>query len=384
MKQRFVLMFAFFTFLLIVVGAYVYSSKNTLKAIPTTTETSKNLNSLSEQNVKISWDIQVVAQGLEVPWDIAISPQDELFITERPGQVKILTKDGKLINIANLRQVSSNSESGLTGIALHPNFNNNNFLYLYYSYQKGNSTFNRVSRFTFQDNTLSDEQIILNNLPGGPIHNGGRLRFGPDQKLWILTGDAGFESLAQNLNSLGGKVLRLNDDGTIPSDNPIKGSAIYSYGHRNPQGIDWYNGNLFISEHGSQAFDEINLIEPNKNYGWPIVKRCFSDDPKFVNPILCSEQTTWAPSGLAFIETDIEELKNSLFFAGLRGQLLERAVIEGRNVQSRETILKDTYGRLRAVTADDKGNVYISTSNRDGRGIPQQGDDKILKVSPKF
>lgn len=313
---------------------------------------------------KSEWKIEEVATNLEVPWDMALAPGGDIFITERPGRVKILTK-GKVELVANLTQVTSVTESGLTGIALDPDFSQNNFIYLYYSYSQGGEILNRVSRFTYQE-TLTNEQIILDKLPGGSIHNGGRIRFGPDGKLWILTGDGGKPELAQSRQSLGGKVLRIDDNKPI----------IYSLGHRNPQGIGFHpvTGEPVITEHGASGYDEINLIKQNGNFGWPNVKRCYSDDSQYTSPILCSEETTWAPSGAAF-------LGNSFFFAGLRGQLLEKIEIKNGQVTARETIIKDTYGRLRAVLADPKeGVLYVSTSNRDGRGIPKSGDDKILKI----
>ncbi|HCB22868.1 TPA: glucose sorbosone dehydrogenase [Candidatus Daviesbacteria bacterium] len=331
----------------------------------------KNQQKLKSQEVPVyAWEITEVAGNLEVPWDMALSPNKDIFITERPGRLKLLTKDGQVKIVATLPQVASVGESGLTGLALHPNFSQNSYLYLYYSYREGGELFNRVSRFTFRNDSLSDEQIILDKLPGGNIHNGGRLRFGPDNKLWVLTGDGGHADLAQNMQSLGGKVLRINDNGSDPE--------IYSLGHRNPQGLDFHplTKESVVTEHGQAAYDEINLIKQGGNYGWPIVKKCFSDDPQYTSPILCSGEQTWAPSGAAF-------LGNSLFFAGLRGQLLERVEIINGQVTARETIIKDTYGRLRGVLADQKeGVLYVSTSNLDGRGNPKPGDDKILKIRP--
>jgi len=295
----------------------------------------KNQQKLKSQEVPVyAWEITEVAGNLEVPWDMALLPNKDIFITERPGRLKLLTKDGQVKIVATLPQVASVGESGLTG--------------------------------------LSNELVIVDQLPGGNIHNGGRLRFGPDNKLWVLTGDGGQADLAQSMNSLGGKVLRIDDDGSSPE--------IYSLGHRNPQGLDFHplTGQPLVTEHGQTAYDEINLIKQGGNYGWPIVKKCYSDDPEFTPPILCSEEQTWAPSGAAF-------LGNSLFFAGLRGQMLERVEIIDGQVASRETIIKDTYGRLRGVLADPKeGALYVSTSNRDGRGNPKQGDDKILKIQSKL
>ncbi|MBI2334286.1 PQQ-dependent sugar dehydrogenase [Candidatus Daviesbacteria bacterium] len=336
---------------------------------------------------KYDWNITEVATNLEVPWDMALAPNKDIFITERPGRLKILTKNGEVKTVASLPQVASVGESGLTGLALHPDFSKNGYIYLYYTYRKSGGIFNRVSRFIYKNTQISDETIILDQLPGGVIHNGGRLRFGPDKKLWVLTGDGAKPDTAQNMESLGGKVLRINDNGSVPSDNPVKGSLIYSLGHRNPQGLDFHplTEEILVTEHGETAHDEINLIKPKANYGWPIVKKCFSDNPQYASPILCSEEQTYAPSGSAFIGSKIWRLRDSFFFAGLRGQLLERLEIINGQVTARETVVKDQYGRLRGVLADPKeGVLYVSTSNRDGRGNPKTGDDKILKIQPKL
>ncbi len=336
---------------------------------------------------KYEWEITEIASGLKVPWDMVLAPNKDIFITERAGTVKILTKEGKIKTIASLPAVASIGESGLTGLALHPDFEKNKYIYLYYTFREGGAIYNRVSRFTYQESQLKDEKIILDKLPGGVIHNGGRLKFGPDKKLWVLTGDAAKSELAQNLDSLGGKVLRMNEDGTVPLDNPTGGSLVYSLGHRNPQGLDFHplTEELIVTEHGETAHDEINLIRASANYGWPIVKECFSEDSSYTSPILCSEQETYAPSGSAFIGSKNWRLRNSLFFAGLRGNLLERIEVINGKVEQRETVIKGTYGRLRGVLADQKlGILYVSTSNLDGRGNPQNGDDRILKITPKL
>ena len=335
---------------------------------------------------KYTWDISVLSTGLEVPWDLALTEDGRIFVTERPGKLKLVETNGNYQTVATLANVASVGESGLTGLALHPDFKTNGFIYLYYTYRDSGNILNRVSRFTFRNNTLSAEQIILDALPGGSIHNGGRLRFGPDKKLWVLTGDAARPALAQDINSLAGKVLRLNDDGSVPADNPVEGSLVYSTGHRNPQGIDFHplSEEILVSSHGETAYDEINLVKANGNYGWPDIKKCFSDDPRFINPIFCTKEETLAPSGLAFMGNSIWRFRYSLIFAGLRGNILQRLGIVDGKVAEEEVIIKNTYGRLRGVIVDQKtGIIYVSTSNRDGRGQVQQGDDKILKITPK-
>lgn len=352
------------------------------KTRPTPQDTFKAYDADGE---KYAWDIEVIASGLEVPWDLALTDEGEIFITERAGKVKLLKKDGSIQTISNFPQVASVGESGMTGLALHPDFRQNGYIFIYYTYRVGGEILNRISRFTYKNNRLTDEVIILDKLPGGVIHNGGRMRFGPDQKLWILTGDAARPSSAQDIKSLSGKVLRINDDGSYTDGNAFKNSPVFSFGHRNPQGLDFHplTEQPITTEHGETAYDEVNLIKAGKNYGWPDNKKCFSDDLLFENPILCSGEFTWAPSGAAFLGSDIWRLRNSYFFAGLRGQILERVDIVDGRVTNRETIIKDTYGRLRAVVSDKKGHLYVSTSNLDGRGNPKQGDDKILKLTPK-
>lgn len=209
----------------------------------------------------------------------------------------------------------------------------------------------------FKNGALAEDKTILNNLTGGQIHNGGRLRFGPDEKLYVLTGDAARPELAQRSDRLEGKVLRMNDDGTIPDDNPTKGSLVYSLGHRNPQGITWHTltEELIETEHGESAYDEVNIIEPTKNYGWPTARKGDLDHQNFVAPLLSSNTETWAPSGIDFAGLKIWDLRNVAMFAGLRGQKLQLIEIQDKKILRHETIIDGTYGRLRAVTARGDG-----------------------------
>jgi glucose/arabinose dehydrogenase len=230
---------------------------------------------------------------------------------------------------------------------------------------------------TYNSKTLTDQKIILDGIPGAPNHNGGRIKFGPDKFLYIGTGDAQNPSQAQNTNSLGGKILRIKDDGEIPADNPFH-NPVYSYGHRNVQGLAWDNqGRLWATEHGrsgiQSGLDEINLIEKGKNYGWPIIqgneKRGGMETPRLNS----GPTTTWAPSGLAFLD-------GVLYFGGLRGRTLYEALTD--NLALKEHF-KDKFGRIRDVIVGPEGLLYITTSNQDGRGNPKKGDDKIIRVNPK-
>lgn len=354
--------------------------------------TSKNSDGNIAQTIKnrlspedeFSYQIETFATELVIPWDIAFDQAGNMYVTERPGNLTVFNNVGERIDSIKMDQVSSVGESGLTGLALDPNFTTNQQLYLYYSYRHSGNLLNRVSRFNYQKGLLSEEKIIVDALPGGSIHNGGRLRFGPDGKLYVPTGDAARPSTAQDKASLGGKILRINSDSTIPSDNPFPNSPIFTLGHRNPQGLAWHplTEGLISTEHGETAHDELNLIKSGQNYGWPEEQLCDSDNPAFTNPIICSGADTFAPSGIAAYGTEKWPLRYSFFFAGLRGNLLERfEFIEGK-VASRETIIKGDYGRLRAVTVGPDGSIYVSTSNKDGRSKANDGDDKILKVTP--
>jgi len=332
-------------------------------------------------NVKVV----TIAENLEIPWEIAFAPDGRIFFTERVGNLRVI-ENGQL----NLEPVAildvGTVEGGLLGLALDPNFEQNHFLYLYYTYFEFPFTYNKVVRFTEKDNSLLDEFILVDKIPGAAIHDGGRLKFGPDEKLYITTGDAGNSSAAQDLNSLSGKILRINPDGTIPSDNPFADSMIFSYGHRNPQGLDWdpVTGKLVVTEHGSSAHDEINVVESGKNYGWPKIIGG-EHDPEFVDPIIHTGEDTWAPSGATFYDSkNIPEWTNKYFVATLRGGHLRMLDLnlEENQVISSEALFSNTYGRLRDASIGPDGNLYLLTSNRDGRGAPAENDDRILKIIP--
>jgi glucose/arabinose dehydrogenase len=339
--------------------------------------------------------VQLVASGLRAPWAVDLAPDGRLFVTERAGRVRIV----QLGPGGGLRpdpwatvpaSTSADGEKGLLGIALDPQFASNSFVYLYYSYASGGATRNKVVRMRDANDRGIDETILLDGIPGNNNHDGGRLRFGPDGKLYVTTGDAENGANAQNANSLAGKILRLNKDGSIPSDNPTAGSPVWSLGHRNVQGIAWHpdTGTLYETEHGpSDPFpnccnDEVNLIVSGGNYGWPTV-RGSAGDPRFRDPLIDSGRIeTWAPSGAAFA-TKPGPLRGSLIFATLRGQHLHRVVFgpDGRTVLFQEKLLTNQYGRLRDVFEIASGEFLVLTSNRDGRGVPAADDDRVLLVT---
>ncbi|MDO8669652.1 MAG: PQQ-dependent sugar dehydrogenase [Candidatus Buchananbacteria bacterium] len=320
-------------------------------------------------------DIEIIADNLNIPWEIAFLPTGEMLVTERVGNLLKIGLDKKIIKIEGVNPVG---EGGLQGLVLHPDFKKNNWLYFYLTTQKNQKLINRVERYKLDSNKLTEKKIILDNIPADQYHDGGRIAFGPDRKLYITTGDAGQSKEAQNLNYLGGKILRLNDDGSIPSDNPY-GTAVYSYGHRNPQGLAWdESGNLWATEHGRSVplsgYDELNLIKKGGNYGWPNVQGK-QEKEGMISPVIQSgADKTWAPAGTVYLDGQI-------FFTGLRGESLYQFNIGTKKLTAH--FFKE-YGRLRALTIGPDGFFYLSTSNRDGRGTVNDGDDKIIKINPKI
>jgi len=339
----------------------------------------------------VTIDTDVVVTGLETPWAIDFAPDGRIFITERPGRIRIV-KNGQLLDEPwTTIDVAPGGESGLLGLALDPEFQNNGLVYLSYTYvdQEGNST-NRLVRM--RDDQSSDkgtlDGILIDGVRGASNHDGGRLRFGPDNKLYWTMGDAQDSDLAQDISSLNGKILRLNPDGTIPDDNPFPNSIVYSYGHRNPQGLAWQpgTGRLYSTEHGPSGFqgsgqDEVNCIEAGKNYGWPII---YGDKTQsdMVTPVIQSGSSeTWAPAGATFVVGGPWD--GSLLFVGLRGQSLYRLTLDDHDpfkVLSFERLLVGEFGRLRDVAQGPDNAIYVLTSNRDGRGRPSEGDDKLLRL----
>ncbi len=332
-----------------------------------------------KQQIELKNSFQVIAEGLKIPWEIAFLPDGRLLATERAGDLAIIV-NGNIKRIP-VEGVSSVGEGGLLGMALHPNFQENNFLYLYLTYKENDLMKNKVERYVFSQDSLKNKKIILDDIPGSQNHNGGRISFGPDGYLYITTGDAQNSQLAQDKNSLAGKILRVADDGKIPKDNPFDNS-IFSLGHRNVQGIGWdTSGNLWATEHGRSGvlsgFDELNLIKKGNNYGWPLIQ---GDEIKegMRLPVIHSGPTkTWAPAGLIF-------LNGKLYFGGLKGQALYEVLVDVENVKDFRENFLGQFGRIRAVVKDSQNNIYIATSNTDGRGEPLKGDDKIIKIISDF
>lgn len=333
--------------------------------------------------------IETVAENLTIPWSIDWTPDGMILFTERNGNLRAI-QDGQLLQEPLLSLGVGGVEGGMLGVAVDPNYSDNHYVYVYYTYNELLSTTNKLVRYQLEDRVLNEDKVLIEGIPGGPFHDGGRIQFGPDGKLYITTGEAGNPDLSQDLNSLGGKILRINSDGTIPEDNPWENSPIYSIGHRNPQGLDWDDsGNLVATEHGPSgwrgtAHDEVNVILSGANYGWPDV---IGDETKegLLNPILHTGDDTWAPSGAEFYYGDkIPQWYGKYFVATLRGSHLHMIDFDLQNnsVIFHEKLFQDEFGRLRDVKTGPDGFLYMLTSNQDGRGSPRTNDDRILRIVP--
>lgn len=322
---------------------------------------------------------EVIADTLQIPWDIAFLPNGEILVTERPGTLLKIGKNKTAIPIEGVRHLG---EGGLLGLALHPDFSQNHWLYLYLTTETEGGLMNRVERYRLLGNKLFERTIIIDRIPGASHHDGGKISFGKGSGsqwyLFITVGDAGSSNFAQDTHSLAGKILRIFPDGAIPKDNPF-GNAVFSYGHRNPQGITWDDqGRLWATEHGRSGvlsgLDELNIIEMGKNYGWPIIQGDETREGMHAPVIQSGSDDTWAPSGIAF-------LNGSLFFGGLRGEALyEYHIAEG----TLKIHFQKEFGRIRAVALGPDGYLYITTSNTDGRGTPRDGDDKLIRINPEI
>jgi glucose/arabinose dehydrogenase len=351
----------------------------------------------SAPNSRVEFKVETVLGNLEVPWSIVWAPDGRMLFTERVGRIRVY-ENGKLRPepLFTVPDVEPSGESGLMSIALHPQFASNRLLYLSYAY-KGAGQLVRVVRYRETPAGLSERFVIIDNIPAAQFHAGCRVRFGPDNKLYITTGDATERDLAQRLDSLAGKILRLNDDGTVPSDNPFVGKAnarpeIWSYGHRNSQGIDWQpNTNLlFETEHGPSGFDgpgggdEVNIVEKGKNYGWPTIHhtetRAGLEAPLLEYTPACAPASGMFYRGAQF--SQFPNFRGNFFFGCLGGTRLIRVVLDGRRVVTQEDLLSGRYGRIRDVAEGPDGYLYFSTSNKDGRGTPAVDDDRIIRLVP--
>jgi len=334
----------------------------------------------------VRFRVEVVAKGLEITWSLVFMPDGRLLVPERHGRVRVIDTARGTAEIAlTIDDVFTDGEAGLLGLALDPAFTSNRLVFLYYTARtsRGGAA-NRVVRYRESGGRLGEAVVLLDDIPANTIHDGGRLRFGPDGLLYITTGDAANEELAQDVASYAGKILRLNADGTTPRGNPF-GSPVYSYGHRNPQGLDWHpaTGDLWAAEHGATGNDEINVVDGGANYGWPRIQGnqtlpAMRAPITFYNPAV-------APSGASFYRGQrFPQFANSLFVATLRGTLLLRLRIDpsARRLIGQERLLEGQFGRIRDVVTGPDGYVYFCTNNRDGRGDPTSDDDRIARLVP--
>jgi glucose/arabinose dehydrogenase len=346
------------------------------------------------QAAAASFRVETVVANLEVPWSIAWDPDGRMFFTERPGRVRVF-QNGKLAPqpVFTVPDVAPSGEGGLMSIALHPQFASNHWLYLAYVYHSDNQ-YVRVVRYRESENGFTDAKVIIEGIPAAQYHAGCKLRFGPDGKLYITTGDATRRELAQQLNSLAGKILRVNDDGSVPSDNPFAGQKdarpeIWSYGHRNPQGLDFQPDTnlIFETEHGPSGFDgpgggdEVNIVEKGKNYGWPVVHHT-ATQAGMEAPLLEYTPACAPASGMFYRGSAFPQFRGNYFFGCLKGVRIIRVVLDGRRVVTQENLLAGKYGRIRDVAEGPDGYLYFTTSNKDDRGQPATDDDRIIRLVP--
>ncbi|MBW4686734.1 MAG: PQQ-dependent sugar dehydrogenase [Komarekiella atlantica HA4396-MV6] len=341
---------------------------------------------------KVNVRAQEVVTGLEVPWGIAFLPNQDMLVTERPGRVR-LVRDGKLVQkpVATIN-VTDSGEGGLLGIATHPKFAENRLFYVYYTADRNGSQVNRVERWRLSQNGLnaSSDRIILDDIPVAVYHNGGRIRFGADGMLYIGTGDARDPQSSQDVKSLAGKILRVTPDGQVPQDNPFEKNPVYITGIRNTQGFDWSDAStLWVTDHGPSGelgrsgHDKVSVARAGDNLGWPTIYRCESKEG-LVTPSIVWRQAL--PPGGAAIYTgnSIPEWKGSLIIPTLRSEHLQRVAFNPQSpqqVQRHEVYLQGKYGRLREAIMGPDGELYVTTSNCDGRGSCPSQQDKILRIT---
>ena len=317
--------------------------------------------------------VGTVASDLQVPWGLGFLPNGDAIVTERDTRrvLRIHGPDHDVQQVAVIGAAAPTGESGLLGVAVSPDFTRDHRLFFYVSTPEDN----RIVRATYRHGRLGPLEVLLDGIPNGVIHDGGRLAFGPDGYLYASTGETGDGPLAQDLGSLGGKILRITPDGEPAPGNPFRDSPIWSYGHRNVQGLAFDDRHrLWASEFGQDTFDELNLIEPGHDYGWPQVEGR-GGKPGLTDPEVVWDPSVASPSGLAFLD-------GNLWLGSLRGQRLWRIDVSSERATAPTDFFVGEYGRMRTVAVAPDGRLWVTTSNRDGRGAPAPGDDRILLVDP--
>ena len=320
--------------------------------------------------------VTVVAENLDKPRAISVS-ENRVFVTEKDGAIRVIENDVLLDSPLATFRSADVFDGGLLGIAVHPDFDTNHFLYVFLTYEENGELWNKILRITESENKLQDAETIFDKIPGSSFTNGGFLKFGPDGKLYVGTGTVSEAShLPQDLNSLSGKILRINADGTIPDDNPFADSPVYSLGHRNPQGMTWdHDGTLYVVEHGPEKNDEVNIIQAGKNYGWP-EQEC-SGSAEFENAVLCYDPSI-EPGGVLFYSGDKLNFEFPFIMTSMRAANLYQVDFE-EGLSSQKSILSGI-GRVRDVVQGLDGSLYLITSNTDGKGFPDSNDDKLLRI----
>jgi glucose/arabinose dehydrogenase len=375
MRARLVL-----TALAMTLGAATGCAVNTQEPLPRTTQptdlpsqpTPSDDPTEAENDKGAPEAVGTLVDQLEVPWGVDFLPDGDAVVTERiSGRVLGITQDGTLSRLGGISAVAE-GEAGLLGVAVSPDFDADRTLFFYLT----TGTDNRVLSAPLDGTTLGEPSVVLDGIPRGFIHDGGRIAFGPDGYLYVTTGETGDPELAQDPDSLAGKILRITPDGEPAPGNPDPASPVWSLGHRNVQGLAWDDrGRLWASEFGDSTFDELNLIEKGGNYGWPLFEGT-GGAPEYVDPQLVWPVEDASPSGLAYAD-------GRLWMAGLRGQRLWRIDVSKAGRASRPTAwFTSDYGRLRTVVTAPDGRLWVTTSNRDGRGEPTPADDRIIVIQP--
>lgn len=372
-------------------GGFPFHPEQPIQDSKTESSSPSSIPSLSTKTP--SYKIETVASGLFVPWSMVFTSSDRILVTERNGNIREIVSGNLNPNpLYVFKEVSPKGEAGLMSIGLSPEYKSDKLVYVCVSYAKNNKLVNKVAKLKDEGDTLAVDKIIRDDIPAASSHAGCAVRFGPDKMLYVTTGDATDKNLSQDKNSLAGKILRMDKDGGIPTDNPFPESYIYAYGLRNTQGLDWnpQNGEIYAVDHGPSGFDgpgggdEINHIKKGHNYGWPLVSH--EETREGTVPPLVQYTPAIAPASLVFYTGDaFPDFKNNAFVGMLKGEGILRIIFSESDPDKiiyKEKLPEVSVGRVRDVIEGPDGYIYFTTSNRDGRGTVQSGDDKVYRIVP--